>query len=177
MDMFGDVDLSGYSEVLLWRPYSKGLGQTHCVVVGAQNGDYGVGITRGMVDGFLMSDGMPIYASSGYKGDKTISDVRIGRDSRLNIFLKEPGQKNVLFESTEGTHAVLVEPNPAILESSLEKTYTTGYALRKGNSYYQNQCANGASYTGSITFRGVEAYLNYMEACYCLLYTSPSPRD
>ena len=166
MDMFGDVDLSGYSEVLLWRPYNKGLGQTHCVVVGAQNGDYGVGVTRGMVDGFLMSDGMPIYASSAYKGDKTIADVRIGRDSRLNIFLKDPGQKNILFESTEGTHAVLVEPNPAILESSLEKTYTTGYALRKGNSYYQNQCANGASYTGSITFRGVEAYLNYMEACY-----------
>lgn len=71
MDMFGDVDLSGYSEVLLWRPYNKGLGQTHCVVVGAQNGDYGVGVTRGMVDGFLMSDGMPIYASSAYKGDKT----------------------------------------------------------------------------------------------------------
>lgn len=166
MDMFGDVDLSGYSEVLLWRPYNKGLGQVHCVVVGAQNGDYGVGVTRGMVDGFLMSDGMPIYASSAYKGDKTISDVRADRDSRLTIFLKEPGQKNVLFESNEGTHAVLVEPNPAILETSLEKTYTTGYALRKGNSYYQNQCANGNSYTGSITFRAVEAYLNYMEACY-----------
>lgn len=52
MDMFSAVDMSSYSEVLLWRPYSKGLGQVHCVVVGAQFGDYGVGVTRGMVDGF-----------------------------------------------------------------------------------------------------------------------------
>lgn len=166
MDMFGDVDLSGYSEVLLWRPYSKGLGQTHCVVVAAQFGDYGVGVTRGMVDGFLMSDGLPIYASPTYQGDETIARVRQDRDSRLSIFLKEPGQKNILFESTDGTHAVPVEPVPDILVSSVEKTYTTGYALRKGNSFYQNQCGNGASYTGSITFRGVEAYLNYLEACY-----------
>ncbi|MEI3118060.1 MAG: hypothetical protein V8T12_03625 [Parabacteroides johnsonii] len=28
-------------------------GQVHCVVVGAQFGDYGVGVTRGMVDGLF----------------------------------------------------------------------------------------------------------------------------
>lgn len=87
------------------------------MVVGAQNGDYGVGITRGMVDGFLMSDGMPIYASSGYKGDKTISDVRIGRDSRLNIFLKEPGQKNVLFDRPK--ERMLYWLNPILLSWNL----------------------------------------------------------
>ena len=54
MDMFLAVDISSYSEVL----YSKGLGQVHCVGVGAWLGDYGVGVTRGMVDGFLMANGV-----------------------------------------------------------------------------------------------------------------------
>lgn len=165
MDMFGSVDLSSYSEVLLWRQYNQSL-STHCVVVAAQHGDYGVGVTRGLVDNFLMSNGLPIYAAgSGYKGDDNIVNVRSGRDTRLSCFLKEPGQKNILYSGT-GDHAVPTEPYPDITAGSPEDVYSTGYTLRKGNSYYQDQCGNGASYTGSITFRGAEAYLNYIEACY-----------
>ena len=33
MDMFSAENMSGYSEVLLWRPYSKALGVTHNVAV------------------------------------------------------------------------------------------------------------------------------------------------
>lgn len=167
MDMYADEDLSGYPEVILWRRYSKGLGVTHCVCVAAQWGDYGVGLTRGMVDGFLMANGLPVYAGgSGYAGDRTIADVRKGRDSRLSVFLKEPGQKNILFEATTGDHIVPVEPYPDITNGNAEKGYSTGYALRKGGTFYQNQCGNNESYTGSITLHGVEALLNYMEACY-----------
>lgn len=167
MDMFGSPDLSSYSEVLLWRQYSRALGITHAVVVGAQNGDYGVGVTKGLVDGFLMSNGLPIYASgSTYQGDNTIADIRKNRDSRLSIFLKEPQQKNILYPSNDGDHAIPIEPIPAILEASSEKIYTTGFALRKGGSFYQNQAGNGQSFTGSITFRATEALLNYIEACY-----------
>lgn len=165
MNMFGDEDLTGYSEVLLWRQYDLTL-STHNVVVAAQNGNNGVGLTRGMVDGFLMANGLPVYApSSGYKGDDNIADVRADRDSRLALFLKEPGQKNVLFEGV-GSHAILVEPVPDLMAGSDEKIYNTGYTLRKGNSYYQKHCQNGGAFTGSITFRGSEAYLNYIEACY-----------
>ena len=46
MDMFGDEDMSDYSEVLLWRPYSKALGLTHGVATAAQHGNYGIGVTR-----------------------------------------------------------------------------------------------------------------------------------
>lgn len=167
MDMFGKEDLSGYSEVLLWRQYSKALGVTHCVCVAAQHGNYGVGVTRGLVDGFLMANGLPIYAEgSGYHGDDNLSDVRKDRDSRLSIFLKEPGQKNILISSPDGTHAIPEEPNPLILKGNAEEAYPTGYSLRKGNSYDGAQLGNGQCYTGSITFRGAEAYLNYMEACY-----------
>lgn len=94
MDMFSAEDMSGYSEVLLWRPYSKALGVTHNVVTAGQHGNYGIGLTRGMVESFLMANGLPIYTTgSGYHGDETIADIRKDRDSRLSIFLKEPGQK------------------------------------------------------------------------------------
>ena len=159
--------MSGYNEVLLWRQYDKGLGIVHSATQFAQLGNDGVGMTRGMVNSFLMSNGLPIYdPSSGYKGDDNISNVRENRDGRLWLFLKEPGQMNVLYESNEGTHATPVEPVPDITEGNAYWCYTTGYAIRKGNNYDQKHCANLQAYTGSITFRGVEAYLNYMEACY-----------
>ena len=166
-DMFSAEDMSGYSEIILWRDYDKGLGVTHNVPVYAQLGNDGVGLTKGLVDSFLMANGLPIYAAnSGYHGDDYISDVRTERDGRLWLFLKEPGQKNVLYPSSEGDHATPVEPVPDITNSSAEQGYSTGYTIRKGLSYDQAQTGNGQGYTGSIVFRAVEAYLNYMEASY-----------
>ncbi len=165
--MFGTLDLSGNPEVMLWRQYSQSLGVVHNVVVMAQHGNYGRGITRGMVDAFPMANGLPIYANgAGYHGDKTIANVRRDRDPRLYVMLKEPGQKNVLIANSSGDHAEPVEPNPVILDSNTERNYSTGYALRKGNSFDQIQCANGNNYTACPVFRSVEALLNYIEACY-----------
>lgn len=167
MDMFSDENMTGYSEVLLWRPYSKTLGVTHNVPTAGQHGNYGIGLTRGMTETFVMANGLPIYASgSGYQGDETIADVRKDRDSRLSVFLKEPGQKNILFEDKTGDMAVPIEPYPVILNSNPEKGYSTGYALRKGGSFYQNQCANTMGFTGVVIFRATETLLNYLEACY-----------
>lgn len=165
--MFSAVDMSGFNEVLLWREYSKGLGITHNVDVYAQRGNDAVGTTRGMVDGFLMKNGLPIYASgSGYAGDDSISSVRKNRDGRLWIFLKEPNQTNVLYPNSIGDHATPVELIPDITVSTVEQKYTTGYAIRKGLNYDQIQCANGGCYTGALVFRATEAYLNYIEAYY-----------
>jgi starch-binding outer membrane protein, SusD/RagB family len=165
--MFGSVDLKSYSEVLLWRKYDKGLNIGHNVVLYAGGGNYASGLTRGMVDGFLMKNGLPIYATgSGYAGDDDISSVRKERDGRLWLFLKEPGQKNVLITSTVPI-PFPVEPVPRILEVSFENNYSTGYSIRKGISYDASQVQSyyGGS-TGSIVFRGVEAYLNYIEAAF-----------
>ncbi|TDE11267.1 RagB/SusD family nutrient uptake outer membrane protein [Dyadobacter psychrotolerans] len=166
LNMFGAVDMSSYSEVLLWRQYNLTL-VTHNVPVNAMAGNYAVGLTRSMTESFLMDNGLPIYATgSGYKGDDYLTDVRQGRDGRLKLFLKEPGQKNVLLNQGKGSHETAVEPTPQIWESSYEKKYSTGYTIRKGINYDGQQAANGSGYTGSITFRAVEAYLNYMEASY-----------
>jgi hypothetical protein len=165
--MFSATDMSGYSEVLLWRQYSKGLGITHNVPVAAQIGNNGAGTTRGMVDGFLMKNGLPIYAlNSGYMGDDSAAIAKKNRDGRLWLFLKTPGQVNVLYPSTAGDHATPIELTPLILSTTAEQKYTTGYAIRKGLNYDQAQCANGGGFTGSIVFRAVESYLNYIEAYY-----------
>lgn len=171
-DMFAQEDLSSVSEVLLWRQYARGL-ETHNVNVVAARGNQGIGLTRAFVNNFLMQDGTPPYTHGTYvegddyyKGDKTLADVRVNRDLRLNIFLKEPGQKNILIENVEGDNATLVETYPNITIVTPERAYSTGYALRKGGSFDQKHYANGAGYTAAICYRATEALLNYMEASY-----------
>ncbi len=168
MDMFSDTDLSKYPEVLLWRGYDKGLGFSNGCGEWGNRGNLGAGLTRGMVDCFLMDNGLPIYASeSGYVGDDFIADVKQGRDGRLVVFLKEPGQKNSIDEYEGASQAVPVEPYPNLFGSDFSRVYSTGYSIRKGNPLNQIHLVGIAgSYVASITFRGVEAMLNYIEAQY-----------
>lgn len=172
--MFASEDLSDVEEVLLWRQYVQGLGSNHDVALAADQGNMGIGVTRGYVQNFLMADGKPIYAHGTYvdgdgyyMGDKTIADVRKNRDSRLSIFLKEPGQKNVITESVTGlTNIWYDEPYPNIVGGSAQYTYTTGYVLRKGGAWDTKYLAQNRCFLGLPYFRAAEALLNYMEASY-----------
>ncbi len=170
-DMFAQEDLSNVDEVLLWRQYARGL-ETHNVNVAAILGNEKIGLTRGFVNNFLMADGTPVYTHGTYaigdgyyKGDKTLHDVRINRDSRLSIFLQEPRQKNILFEigHPEGTMALEAME---VGIPDFEFRVSTGYTLRKGGSFNQKYYANGGGYTAAVCYRATEALLNYMEACY-----------
>lgn len=167
LQMFSSVDMSSYNEVLLWRNYNVGLGVPSYYVIAVQEGG-GVGYTRGLVDGFLMSNGLPIYdVESGYLGDDYISDVRKKRDRRLNFFLAEPGQINILNPSPLGTHGSPIAIIPDVLNLLGNHDQPTGYHHTKGNNYdgrHYGQHTGGD--VGSIVFRASEAYLNYIEACY-----------
>ncbi len=171
-NMYAQEDLSSVSEVLLWRQYARGLVQ-HNVNVGANQGNFGIGVTRAYVNNFLMADGSPVYSHGTYKdgdgyymGDKEIADVRKNRDSRLILFLKEPGQKSILYEDIVGTEAWLTEPYPNITANDGQRAYVTGYCLRKGGSFDQKYYANSVGYTAAICYRATESLLNYMEASY-----------
>ena len=172
--MFSQEDLSKVKEVLLWRQYVQGLGSNHDVALAADEGNWGVGVTRGYVQNFLMADGTPVYAHGTYAdgdgyymGDKTIADVRKNRDSRLSLFLKEPGQKNVLVESVKGlTNIWFDEPYPKITEGGSQYAYTTGYALRKGGAWDSKYLVQNKCFLGLAIYRSAEALLNYMEASY-----------
>ena len=163
--MFGDVNLSGYSEVLLWRQYDPSKGINHNVNHYINQNGGNTGFTREFVDNFVMKNGLPIYApGSGYKGDDYIADVKTDRDTRLQLFMKAPGELR-LSDKTAAGGAPIVEGNPDIVGLA-ETRYVTGYAVKKGMSYLSAQAEGSMGSTGAIVFRAVEAYLNYIEASY-----------
>lgn len=168
VEMYGAIDMSVYDEVLLWKAYDKGLGITNNIPVNSSTSNLGVGVTKGMVDSYLMKNGLPIYASgSGYHGDESIADVRAERDDRAYLFLKEPGQINMWINTDMGTHGAIVEPFlPNITSGSEQFRYNTGYTNRKGVNPDKALCDNWGGYNGCIVYRAVEAYLNYIEAYY-----------
>lgn len=164
-DMFGAEDMSKYSEVILWKAYNDSEGVTNSVVEFASAANQGYGLTKSMVDAFVMKNGLPIYASgSGYPGDADILKITEGRDTRAEIFIKKPGDRNL--HSTPGAEAYEIEPWPYIVGSTASMKYTTGYAIRKGLNFDGSQSARNKSRVASIIFRATEAYLNYIEACY-----------
>ena len=163
--MFGDVNMNGYSEVLLWRQYDPTKGINHNVNHYINRNGGNTGYTRQFVDNFLMQNGLPIYApGSGYKGDDYIADVKADRDQRLQLFMKAPGELSYT-DRTGANNSPLVEGNPDIVGLA-ETRYVTGYAVKKGMSYLFVQAEGSLGSTGSIVFRAVEAYLNYIEASY-----------
>lgn len=159
-DMFSAVDMGSYPEVLFWRAYDKGLNITHGVSVYVRGGGNN-GLTRGYVDTYLMKSGLPIYADPNYKGDRTLDLQKEGRDERLQLFMFGNSDRLTMESDTSIFNA------PGIL-GLVEVRDVTGYRIRKCYNYDPDQAPSSGlecSY-GSIVFRAVEAYLNYMEACY-----------
>ena len=114
------------------------------------------GYTKGLVDAFVMENGLPIYAQgSGYKGDKDFTSFREERDWRLRLFTKVKGD---LINPTAGNFVY-----PRILAIAEEKD-VTGYSIRKycDHNYYQGADVD----TGWPIFMSAEALLNYIEAYY-----------
>ena len=166
MDMYATEDMKGYSEVIMWRQYSRALSVGHSVGYHAQLMNNGTGTTRGMIESYLMSDGKPIYSSSFTYNDEGIANVRKNRDARINVFLKEPGQVNYFVNLTSnlGSSGQIVEPaNPTITGDTKNPT---GYMLRMGNSKDKEENDQYGTFLGSPVFMAAEAYLNYIEARY-----------
>lgn len=163
--MFADQNMEKYAEVLLWRTYNKNEGITHNVNHYINQNGGNTGYTRGFVDNFLMSNGLPIYANgSGYEGDDYIADVKKNRDNRLQLFMKAPGELRLTDRTTQEGQPILVL-NPDIIGLA-ETRDVTGYSIKKGFSYLFDETEGSSGTTGSIVFRAVEAYLNYIEASY-----------
>ena len=159
--MFGDFNLDEYPEVLLWRTYDVSKGIVHNVNAYINSNGGNTGYTKGLVNSFVMANGLPIYAAgSGYAGDDSVQLVKKDRDSRLVLFMKAPGE----LKFTEGD--VSLEPHPMIISNAIENKYITGYPVKKGLSYVRSQVEGLQGTIGSIVFRAVEAYLNYIEASY-----------
>ena len=165
--MFCDTDMDKYPEVLMWREYIEAQGLTHNIQMQLQRNGGGSGWTRGLVNSFLMQNGLPYYAEgSGYDAEwekEGVAATLQNRDSRIQIFTKQDGDIDMY--STSG--AVVPHEWHWVLTGTNETRNVTGYSVKKGkhyNGYMQEAHHKGT--TGSIVFRGTEALLNYMEACY-----------
>src|SRR5690606_35767277 len=147
--MFASENLSGYQEVLMWRDYDPTLGTNHNVNHYLNRNGGNTGYTRELVDNFLMANGLPIYASgSGYQGDDYIEDVKAGRDNRLQLFMKAPGELRVNnITNSDGSPVLIGEPDIIGLQ---ETKYVTGYGVKKGFSYDNEQGEGNIGSTGAI---------------------------
>ena len=164
-DMFGASDMSTYPEILLWKQYSQAAGVVNSVVEFAAAANQGWGMTKSMLDAFVMNNGKPIYATgSEYNGDSNLAQITHGRDSRAEIFFKKPGNRNL--HSSPGPESYEIEPYPNIVNSTSSLKYTTGLTIRKGLNFNGAYSVRDRSVVGCIIFRAVEAYLDYMESCY-----------
>ena len=170
-EMFSTPDASGINEVLLWKQYNKGLSISHCVPIRLQVGDR-TGMTRALVNTFLMKNGLPIYAAgSGYHGDVTVSQEKKDRDERLQLFVwgEEDVQRSDTKDPTIADTGVVVHmKNFRIISDAEQNRDITGYRPRKAYTYDYDQNKNDEllGSNGCVIFRAAEAYLNYMEACY-----------
>lgn len=167
VEMFSDVDMSKYAEILLWRDFDYGLGVVNNRAVDAGTTCTAIGLTRGLVQSYLMKDGLPYYASSLYQGDETSQKIAADRDDRIRVFMKQPGMTNIWLNIGQGTHGVITEPNlPDITNGVYTLRNNTGYLSRKYWHWDHALCNNWQGETGVQIFRAAEAYLNYIEAYY-----------
>lgn len=165
--MFCDENMENYSEILMWRSYSVAEGITHNVQLCLENDGGGSGWTRGLVNSFLMRNGLPIYASgSGYNSDWEKAGVAAtlkDRDSRIQLFTKKDGDIEDYHTDGTANHVDYTWIAKGISENRM----VTGFPIKKGKHYspvMRIQHDHGTS--GSVVFRATEAMLNYMEASY-----------
>lgn len=167
VEQFSALDMSTYDEILLWRDFDRGKQVVHNRPVNACSTNLGIGLTRGMIQSYLMNDGLPYYSSSLYKGDNSSQDIVENRDDRIRLFMKQPGMINIWLNVGQGSHGVPNEPELAdIINGAATLRNNTGYLSRKYWYWDHAYLNNSAGETGVHIFRAAEAYLNYIEAYY-----------
>ena len=167
-------------EVILARYYQKGV-LSHSCSAFLKNGG-GCGATRALVNSFLMTNGLPIYAGgSGWQGDNkdTYTEFQ-NRDPRLTGSVRAAGRYiTTTLDPVTGKNVndTTFYNKPYIYNSGNEKS-TTGYDICKwlvGNyslSLYTSSDPGGEQRTqyncttAVPILRAAECYLNYLEAYY-----------
>lgn len=172
--MFCDVDMDQYSEVLLWKKFDASLQVTNNFQMQMMRNGGNTGWTRGMVNSFLMRNGLPIYAAnSGYDPNWENQGIKAtlqDRDSRIQIFTKN--DESVDYYDPNSGEPVLWREGWLLDGGTDDTRAVTGYCVKKGK-HYNGAWANShnVGLCGSIVFRATEAMLNYMEASYELNHT------
>lgn len=171
--MFNRLDeFSANDEVILARYYKPNV-ITHSASNYLGRTGAGTGLTRALVNSFLTTNGLPIYADGNdqYLGDVNLESELANRDRRLAESVKCPhyetkkdDQGNTVYDADGNAVKVLVD-RPHVNESGNQGT-PTGYEIKKWVSTVPGQDEYTMGTTATPIFRAAEAYLIYLEAYY-----------
>lgn len=158
--LFNQLDYSNNPEVVMWKKYDKGLEISHHVSQYLSGAAGSMGVSKGLIDNYLCTDGRPISASPQFMGyDSLLLEVK-NRDPRLAQTIFLPGYAQSV-NAPAGIPDLIFE-KPAI-DGTDQFRATTGYCLYKGaNLDYNEHTSDGTM--GSIILRYTEALLIYAEA-------------
>src|SRR5690554_8229433 len=123
-----------YDEILMWREFNRAVGVVNNLQMELTRNGGGSGWTKGMVNSFVMSNGLPIYApGSGYNADwekEGVNETLQNRASRIVIFTKKPGDVN--FYQPDGSPACA---DITLTFGDAGSEATTGFMIKKVNQY------------------------------------------
>lgn len=160
-DMFNKKNYAEVAGALHYRVNSKAEGITVLWANYARGGGQ-VGITKSVIDDYLMADGTPKELSADYKGDDTFAELVDMRDPRLS--------QTIYYKEKWGTMGDLLDwpianEMPGITKSIMYYYVPTGYYIAKGvlpdkMEYSQN----GWGEQGLVYLRYAEVLIAYAEA-------------
>ncbi len=154
------------SEVLLARYYKSGILNHSCSAFLKSGG--GCNATRALVNSYLMTNGLPIYApGSNYGGDKDGYKEMQNRDQRLTQSVRFPGRviNTTVDDDGKVTNDTIYYYRPSILNTG-NNGAPTGYELKKWYTDDKTQSTQYLCTTAVPLFRSAETCLNYIEAYY-----------
>lgn len=162
--MFTEANLNNYAEVLMYKSYDLEQSVYSNIYMQLQRNGGNSGWTRGLVNSYVMQNGLPFYAAgSGFDPNwenQGVTATLQNRDSRIQIFTKL--DNCVTAYNTDGSEEHFAEG--WLVNSSSEMRNVTGFGVKKGMIYTPNPGSHDHGVQGSIIFRATEAMLNYMEA-------------
>ena len=180
-EMYVSRSNASFPEVIMWRDYDRSLGVSHTMGGSMSSGpNNGCGVTKQVIDMFLMKNGLPKYATgSGFSLDSTIMLEKANRDERLQLFISGeddvrycdlPVQSNAYLEppllGVNAKNGGALWGYPPITFGAVNQA-KTGYMPRRYYPYADiRDFGNSDGQANYPVFRAAEAYLNYIEASY-----------
>lgn len=133
--LYSSLDLSGNPEMILYRQYETAM-ITHSLMSYSNKEFIQHGASKDAIESYLSKDGLPIYVSPIYQGDKTIQNVMADRDPRINeTFVPELrliGYVSYYTSSGYAQHKFLNEATKNAKEGSSNLNITDAPIIRLG---------------------------------------------
>lgn len=162
-DMFNQKDYSTIPGVLHYQLYNKEEGIAHIWANYAGGGGQ-IGLTKAVIDDYLMANGEPKELNADYKGDDNFADLITDRDPRLaqTIYTKE---KWGTMDNLTGHPDNSVFSMTAITSNANYYCLPTGLMFAKGVRSDRNEFTDrGWGEAGWIHLRYAEVLLGNIEA-------------